>query len=52
MKLVWLYDAPTIGWWLVEPLNDLMARKVYGPFKESEAKLAGELHGVPFVELK
>lgn len=53
MKLIWMYDAPTNGWWLVKDLPDgLHAQKVYGPFTEAEAKLAGALHGVPFVELK
>ena len=33
MKLIWMYDASTIGWWRVKDLPDgLHAQKVYGPF--------------------
>lgn len=48
--LYWQYDQATQGWWLMRKRNAMGADKIYGPFHEAEAKLAGALHGVPFGE--
>lgn len=35
-------------WWIVLPLDGTTVRRGYGPFNATEAKWAGEVHGVSF----
>lgn len=44
----WMYLPEWCAWWLVLEDNSVIARLGYGPFNETEAQWAAEIHGVPF----
>jgi hypothetical protein len=51
-KLRWYFSPQWNAWWLVFDKNSLESQGGYGPFvNDWECKIAGDLHGVPFVEV-
>ncbi len=49
----WEFSPQWAAWWLiVSEENSATAQRGYGPFNETEAVWAGEVHGVPFRSLK
>jgi hypothetical protein len=43
-ELQWQYLPQWCAWWLMLPSGE----RGFGPFNETEADWAGNLHGVPF----
>lgn len=47
-ELQWEYLPEWAAWWLMVPEGEMTAKRGFGPFNETEAVWAGEVHGVPF----
>jgi hypothetical protein len=48
-ELSWEYRPEWAGWWLMIQEDGVTADRGFGPFNETEAKWAAEVHGVPFL---
>lgn len=44
----WEYRPEWTAWWLMVSDGPITAVRGFGPFNETEAQWAGEIHGVPF----
>jgi hypothetical protein len=46
--MTWRYLTQWAAWWLMLPNDGVSEERGFGPFNETEAVWAGEVHGVPF----
>lgn len=51
-NLYWQFSPEWWAWFLMEPDSPMTARRVEGPFSESEAAAEGKKRGIPFPAIR